>query len=129
MGLLTTLVFNPIFVIVGFLYPAYQSYKALESNRQDAAPEWLTYWVIFSLFTVIESVGTFLISWIPFYSFLKLAFLMWLLLPRFKGASKLYQALVQPFMKKHEEKIDHSIMQGFETVTSMGARIRHTIPR
>ncbi len=27
MGLLTTFVFNPIFVIVGFLYPAYQSYK------------------------------------------------------------------------------------------------------
>ncbi len=101
----------------------------MESNRQDAAPEWLTYWVIFSLFTVIESVGTILISWIPFYSFLKLAFLVWLLLPRFKGASKTYHALVQPFMKKHEDKIDQGITRGFESVSSMGARIRHTIPR
>ncbi|QDZ21222.1 HVA22-like protein [Chloropicon primus] len=112
---LNTFVFKPLFVCVGFLYPAYQSYKALESNRLDAAAEWLTYWVIFSLFTVIESVGDFLISWIPFYSFLKLGFLTWLLLPKFKGASKLYQTLVQPLIRKHEAKIDHGLNQGYET--------------
>ena len=72
---------------IGFIYPAYESYKALESKRTDAAAEWLTYWVIFSLFSVFESVADWLISWIPFYYILKLLFLLWLLLPRFKVRS------------------------------------------
>mmetsp|Transcript_624 Transcript_624/g.1170 ORF Transcript_624/g.1170 Transcript_624/m.1170 type:complete len:137 (-) Transcript_624:155-565(-) len=113
------LIFRPLFVVLGFLYPAYQSYKALESDRLDAAAEWLTYWVIFSLFSVLESVASFLVSWIPFYNVLKLMFLLWLLLPRFKGASKLYQALVQPIIRKHESKIDQSISQGYETAMSL----------
>ena len=92
--------------------------KALESNRTDAAAEWLTYWVTFSLFTVIELVGGSLLSWIPFYSFLKLGFLSWLLLPKFKGASKLYQSGVQPLIRKHEAKIDQGLNQGYETAMS-----------
>ena len=91
----------------------------MESDRLDAAAEWLTYWVIFSLFSVLESVASFLVSWIPFYNVLKLMFLLWLLLPRFKGASKLYQALVQPIIRKHESKIDQSISQGYETAMSL----------
>merc|ERR1712070_423653 len=118
MGLLNALVFKPLFVLVGFLYPTYQSYKALESNRTDAAAQWLTYWVTFSLFTVIELVGGSLLSWIPFYSFLKLGFLSWLLLPKFKGASKLYQSGVQPLIRKHEAKIDQGLNQGYETAMS-----------
>ena len=74
--------------------------------------------VIFSLFTVVELGGGFLISWIPLYSILKLGFLMWLLLLRFKGASKLYQTLVQPLIRKHEAKIDQGITQGYETALS-----------
>ena len=92
--------------------------KALESNRTDAAAEWLTYWVTFSLFTVIELLGGSLLSWIPFYSFLKLGFLSWLLLPKFKGASKLYQSGVQPLIRKHEAKIDQGLNQGYETAMS-----------
>ena len=59
-----------------------------------------------------------LISWIPFYSFFKLAFLVWLILPRFKGASKLYQGVIQPLIRKHEDKIDQRINQGYETALS-----------
>lgn len=71
-------------VTIGFIYPAYQSYKALEGKRSDDAAEWLTYWVIFSLFTVFESIADWFISWIPFYYIFKLVLLLWLLLPQFK---------------------------------------------
>jgi hypothetical protein len=105
--------------LVLFLRQALEGSKALEATqRTDAAAEWLTYWVIFSLFSVVELVGDTLISMIPFYSFLKLAFLLWLLLPRFKGASKLYQKVIQPLIKKHEDKIDQQISQGYETALS-----------
>jgi len=31
-------------VVVGFVYPAYASYKALESKTPEASAQWLTYW-------------------------------------------------------------------------------------
>ena len=61
-------------VLVGFVYPAWQSWKALESSKAgDAAKAggapsqsqsaWLTYWVVFSLFNVVEHLADVLVSW------------------------------------------------------------------
>jgi len=61
---------------VGFVYPAFQSWKALEGANQlkgeaavaGGAPSqsqsaWLTYWVVFSLFNVVEHLADVLVSW------------------------------------------------------------------
>lgn len=85
------LLFKPVVLCVGFIYPAYASYKALESKSPVAHAQWLTYWVVFSLFTVVEYFADFVISWIPFYYLAKLAFVLWLQLPRFQGATKVSQ--------------------------------------
>lgn len=100
---------KPIAVTVGFIYPAYASYKALESKSPHAAAQWLTYWVVFSLFTVLEYFADWLISWLPFYYLLKLAFILWLQLPQTQGATVLYLKGIQPFVKKHEEEIDRAL--------------------
>ena len=61
-------------VLVGFVYPAFQSWKALESAKggesakAGGAPSqsqsaWLTYWVVFSLFNVVEHLADVLVSW------------------------------------------------------------------
>ena len=39
---------------VGFLYPAYCSIKALESSVKKDDTQWLTYWVVFAFFSVVE---------------------------------------------------------------------------
>jgi hypothetical protein len=65
---------KPLGVLIGFIYPAFASWKALESRKGEAATGqsaarsqgkdgWLTYWVVFSCFTVLEHVADFLISW------------------------------------------------------------------
>jgi len=109
-------------VTIGFIYPAYQSYKALEGKRSDDAAEWLTYWVIFSLFTVFESIADWFISWIPFYYIFKLVLLLWLLLPQFKGASKVYHRVLQPLMRRHEAQIDERLSQGIATARSLSSQ-------
>jgi receptor expression-enhancing protein 5/6 len=59
--------------IIGFLYPAYRSMKALESPNKDDDTKWLTYWVVFALFSIIEYFSNILIYWFPFYWLLKVS--------------------------------------------------------
>ncbi|PSN41000.1 hypothetical protein C0J52_16056 [Blattella germanica] len=53
--------------IIGFLYPAYCSIKALESPNKDDDTKWLTYWVVFAFFSIVEYFSNILLSWFPFY--------------------------------------------------------------
>lgn len=64
--------------LVGFVYPVYASIKAIETadNKEDDT-FWLTYWLVFALFKVVENIADVLISSIPFYFFLKIGFLYW----------------------------------------------------
>lgn len=59
--------------LIGFLYPAYASIKAVESSRKDDDTKWLTYWVVFSFITLIELPAQILFQWIPFYSLIKVS--------------------------------------------------------
>jgi receptor expression-enhancing protein 5/6 len=37
-----------------FAYPAYCSIRALESTMKDDDTQWLTYWVVFAAFSLVE---------------------------------------------------------------------------
>lgn len=56
---------------VGFVYPAYASMKALESKNKDDDTKWLTYWVVFACFSVIEFFSDFIVGWFPLYWLIK----------------------------------------------------------
>ncbi|KAK2718598.1 hypothetical protein QYM36_005813, partial [Artemia franciscana] len=58
--------------VIAFVYPAYASVKALESYRKDDDTRWLTYWVVFALFSTAEFFTDILLSWFPFYWLAKL---------------------------------------------------------
>ena len=49
---------------VGFLYPAYCSIKALESSVKNDDTQWLTYWVVFAFFSVVEYFADFIAGWV-----------------------------------------------------------------
>ena len=53
--------------IVGFIYPAFKSFEAIESKTRGDDTQWLIYWVVYAFFAVIESFSDFLLYWIPFY--------------------------------------------------------------
>lgn len=57
--------------IIGFVYPAYCSMKALESPNKDDDTKWLTYWVTFAAFTIIEFFSEYIICWFPVYWLMK----------------------------------------------------------
>ena len=49
----------------------YISIKALESVNKDDDTKWLTYWVVFALFSVVEFFSDIIFSWFPFYWLVK----------------------------------------------------------
>ncbi|KAH0514124.1 Receptor expression-enhancing protein 6 [Microtus ochrogaster] len=53
--------------VIGFVYPAYASVKAIESPAKEDDTVWLTYWVVYALFGLIEFFSDLLLFWFPFY--------------------------------------------------------------
>lgn len=95
---LFTLGWDGISNILCFSYPAYKSLIALETDDKADDTQWLTYWVVFSTFNLIESVTDLLFNWIPLYYLVKTGVMIWLMHPTFKGASTVYTLLLKPFV-------------------------------
>lgn len=92
---------------IGFVYPAYCSIKALESVKKEDDTRWLTYWVVFALFSVTEFFSDILLSWFPLYWLAKCLFLVWCFLPvSWNGSDIIYTRVVRPFFMKHQTGID-----------------------
>ena len=64
----------------------------------------MKYWVMYSILTLYDmSVDPF-VSWLPFYDYIKLMLLLYMLIPQSNGATILYDSFAAPFLKKQEEK-------------------------
>ena len=81
--------------LFAFGYPAYMSFKAIDSADPVDDTQWLTYWVVFSLFSIVENMMNFLVSWIPFYHIIKCGFFLWLYHPKFMGAGLVYKQVIK----------------------------------
>lgn len=96
--------------VLCFVYPAYKSFKAVESAQGDDDTQWLTYWIVYSTFNILEYFTDLILFWIPFYSLLKCLFLVWCMWPiPNNGATLTYQKLLRPWLLKNEEKIDQRL--------------------
>jgi len=101
--------------IIGFVYPAYCSIKAIETSTKSDDTQWLTYWVVYSILSIIElPFEAIILHYFPIYWLAKTAFLMWCYLPsRNNGADFVYNKIIHPLFKQHETQIDNV----FEEVT------------
>ncbi|PVD19735.1 hypothetical protein C0Q70_20226 [Pomacea canaliculata] len=95
---------------IGFLYPAYASVKAIESKQKDDDTKWLTYWVTYSAFSLVEFFADIFLFWIPFYWLLKCVFLVWCFAPtEWNGSHVIYYRFIRPFILRHQDKIDKKL--------------------
>ena len=101
-GLGTSTVIN----VVGILYPAYMSFKAIESMETDDDKQWLTYWLVFAFYSFLDRFIDYLFFWVPGYFVIKLVILIYMFFPETRGASRFYEMFARPMFKKYEEKID-----------------------
>ncbi|CAG9763940.1 unnamed protein product [Ceutorhynchus assimilis] len=106
--------------LVGFVYPAYLSMHAIESKKKDDDTKWLTYWVVFALFSVVEYFADFIVGWFPLYWLVKCVFMVWLMIPSdYNGSVTLYHRIVRPYFLKHHGTIDETLNKVKEQVNKV----------
>ncbi|XP_051927250.1 receptor expression-enhancing protein 3 [Hippocampus zosterae] len=113
-----------VVLLFGTLYPAYYSYKAVKTKNIKEYVRWMMYWIVFALYTVVETITDLTLAWFPLYYELKVAFVIWLLSPYTRGASLIYKKCLHPLLSSREREIDDYIVQakerGYETMVNFG---------
>lgn len=100
--------------IIGFVYPAYASFKTLrsEANKEDEQ-QWYTYWALFGCFMLLDMFSEDIWHAFPIYYLVKTVSLngviefvrfktalLYLALPQTRGATLVYKRFVEPVSSK-----------------------------
>jgi len=106
--------------LLGFVYPAYASVKAIESERKDDDTQWLTYWTVYSAFSIVEFFSDIFLSWFPLYFLFKCMFLVWCMAPfPWNGSEFLYHRILKPFVAEHKKDIDEYLEKAKERASQL----------
>jgi len=105
-----------ICTLVGAAYPAFESYKVVEAGDPKEMQLWLSYWVVFAIFTSVEHIGYYAFVCLPFYYPMKLALILWMISPSGRGTKLLYSWFVSPFLHSHRETIDATLSESRKTI-------------
>jgi len=97
---------KPVTNVIGFVYPLLMSFQALRTPNHEDDCQWLTYWIVYGFFSLLESFTDMMLYWIPMYHLWKIALLVWCFLPSTRGAQYMFDHFISPFLKKHEHHID-----------------------
>ena len=115
--------------LVGVALPSYWSIKAIESPEYGDDKQWLTYWAIYGIFTLLDYFANFILRIFPFYFVIKIIFLIWCFMPNTMGALFIYNKLVGPYFRKYEEKIDKKIEKFIREGKLRGRKNRSALRR
>ncbi|CAB0032981.1 unnamed protein product [Trichogramma brassicae] len=107
--------------VIGFTYPAYCSIKAIETKQKDDDTKWLTYWVVFAIFTIVEYFSDCIVGWFPVYWLAKCLFYVWLMVPtEYNGSLILYRRIIRPKFLQYQPDIDNMLSEARKTMKATG---------
>ena len=112
------------------LYPALKSIRAIESkDGGDDDKQWLTYWMVFGIYSVLDTFFSFVFWFIPYWGIIQPLFFLWLIMPQFNGALTIYEIVLQPVMKQNKDLIQKwaelfttNLQEAQKSATSMGSQ-------
>ena len=116
------LTYRLLSILIGILYPLYQTYKSIKYQYYDQYQSLLCYWILFSLFQIYEFIFDQIISLIlPFYYELKLFFIFWL---TYNNISQLlFYQFVLTYLNKYENDIDYLFNNTINRLTELFLRL------
>merc|ERR1711972_624991 len=96
-----------------FGYPLFKNLEKVKSKdwKERDFEQWTIYWIICALWMFVESsVLWFLVDYCPLFLEMKLAFLVWLMHPTYRGAVWLWYAKIQPIHKDLDKQYYDQLM-------------------
>jgi hypothetical protein len=123
------------FTFFGYLSPVLNSIKAVVSGDEEGLREYTTYWVVLSslvylevlLTSVLKLGGSATATASAGAPEVKVLFVLWLTLPRFQGAYRIYTVLLQPYFAKYEDDIDKKVEEIAGQVRTRASRQLKTV--
>lgn len=106
--------------IASFLFPLFASYKALKTSDPAQLTPWLMYWSVLSCVVLFESWTSFILVWVPFYAYMRLFFLLYLVLPQTQGARQIYETYIHPYLEENELAIEEFIANADDRLRAAG---------
>jgi len=105
-------------ILIGIVYPSYQTYKSIKYQYYDQYQSLLCYWILFSLFQIFEFIFDQIFSLIlPFYYELKLIFNFWL---TYKNISQfIFYHFILSYLNKYENNIDYLFHNTIHRLTEL----------
>ena len=91
--------------LIGTVYPGFCTLKSIETKSKDKK-NWLTYWLIFGSFLIVDKFAVIIMKIIPFYFVLKILFLIWMFLPGSNGSAIVYNLLLKKIFKYLETNVE-----------------------
>eukprot|EP00894_Picocystis_sp_ML_P004999 jgi/Pico_ML_1/55516/g1191.t1 len=80
----------------GVVVPTCASILTIDTKSTEDETQWLMYWVVYAVYMSIEKLLSKAILYVPFYEGIKLVGILWLIAPQTKGATLIYQSVIQP---------------------------------
>ncbi|KUI69416.1 Receptor expression-enhancing protein 2 [Cytospora mali] len=111
---------NLLSSIASTLFPLFASYKALKTSDPAQLTPWLMYWVVLACALLVESWTEWFLVWIPLYPYLRLLFLLYLVLPQTQGACVIYTTYIYPYLEENEAQIEELIATTHDNMKSAG---------
>ncbi|OAY76507.1 HVA22-like protein i [Ananas comosus] len=98
-------------VLFGYAYPAFECFKMVEQRPGEIQQLrfWCQYWIIVAIVTVIEKLADTVVSWVPMYGEVKLAFFVYLWYPKTKGSDLVYETFLRPLVMQYEPDIEQRL--------------------
>ena len=98
-----------LFMMFGMFFPALDSARAIINNDAESIREFLTFWCVLGISLYLEAllnIFSLLKNWPPE---IRIIFTLWLTLPEFQGAFRIYSYILKPLFEKHEDEIDKQL--------------------
>lgn len=97
-----TLLYTATYILVAFVLPAYNTYKALEHHGDHDVRAWGIYWVVLAAISCLHYVVDCALCWLPGYYAIKLGFIVALWHPSVRLAEAMYDKVLSPLLATYE---------------------------
>lgn len=109
-------------IVIGILYPCYQTYKSIKYQHIEQYQSLLCYWILFSFFQLFEFLFDQILSLVlPFYYEFKLFLLFWL---TYQNISQMiFSHWILNYLNQYEQDIDYVFQNTIQRLTEYSLKL------